>query len=351
MVISEGIFRKEAGCEQIATNIRDVARAAGVSVATVSKVLNGYTTVNKKTKERVLEFVKEMQFRPNSAACALVGRRSMTIGIFLTTGLAHPFFTQILSGMEQSLKSKGYDLIYLAQLSWSNDYSFVRHCQSRNVEGVVVFGFQHDDMNFSELIESGIPSLFIDLDVCEGRAGYISSDNQDAAQRTVQYLSGLNHRKISFLSGNKESYVSRHRLEGYRIGLEQAEIPYREYYVAEGDFTRETGYTAMQKLLALPEPPTGVICCSDMSAVGAMDAIRDAGLSVPEHISVIGFDDIEIASNVRPALTTVRQDMITIGRRSIELLDDLINNKELSPPEVIVPTKLIIRDSCAPVRE
>ncbi len=331
----------------MATNIRDVAKAAGVSIATVSKVLNGYTTVNEKTKERVLQFVKDMQFHPNSAARSLVGRRSMTIGIFLTAGLAHPFFTQILSGMEQALKTKGYDLIYLAQLSWSKDYSFVRHCQSRNVEGVVVFGFQHENMNFDELIQSGIPTVFIDLDVREGRAGYISSDNEAATERTVQYLSGLQHNKISFLSGNKDAYASRHRLQGYRTGLEQAKLPYRENYVVEGDFTRETGYLAMKMLLALPEPPTAVICCSDMSAVGALDAIREAGLAVPEDISVIGFDDIEIASNVRPALTTVRQDMMTIGRRSIELLDELINDEALPPPEEIVPTELVIRDTCA----
>jgi LacI family transcriptional regulator len=334
----------------MATNIRDVAKAAGVSVATVSKVLNGYTTVNENTKERVLQFVKEMQFRPNSAARSLVGRRSMTIGIFLTTGLAHPFFTQILAGMEQALKAKGYDLIYLAQLSWNREYSFVRHCQSRNVEGVVVFGFQHEDMNFDELIESGIPTLFIDLDVRGGRAGYISSDNLEGTRQAVNYLAGLNHRRISFLSGNKDSYVSRHRLEGYRAGLARAGLDFREDYVAEGDFTRETGYVAMGKLLALPEPPTSVICCSDMSAVGAMEAIRDAGLSVPEDISVIGFDDIEIASYVRPALTTVRQDMITIGRRSVELLDDLIMDKKLPPPEEIVPTELIVRESCGPAR-
>lgn len=335
----------------MATNIRDVASKAGVSVATVSKVLNGYTTVNANTKKRVLQVVKDLQFKPNAAARSLVGRRSMTIGIFLTTGLAHPFFTQILAGMEQSLKIKGYDLIYLAQLSWSDEYSFVRHCQSRNIEGVVVFGFQHDDMNFDELVESGIPSLFIDLDVKENRAGYISSDNQDAVKSAVQYLTSLNHHRISFLSGIKSAYVNRLRLEGYLAGLEEAVIPYREDYVAEGDFTKETGYLAMERLLKLPERPTAVICCSDMSAVGAMEAIRDYGLSVPEDLSVIGFDDIEIASYVQPPLTTVRQDMITIGKRVIELLDELIMDEQLTPPEAIIPTELIIRGSCGPAKE
>ncbi|QMV42301.1 LacI family DNA-binding transcriptional regulator [Cohnella cholangitidis] len=213
-----------------------------------------------------------------------------------------------------------------------------------------MFGFQHEDMNFDELVESGIPTLFIDLDVRENRAGFISSDNEEAVQRVMQYLVGLQHRRISFISGNKESYANRFRLEGYRAGLAEAGLPYRGDYVAEGDYTREAGYRGMKELLALSDPPTAVVCCSDMSAIGAMEAITEAGLSVPGDISVVGFDDIELASYVRPALTTVRQDRITIGRKSIEMLDELINDAELAPPETIVPTELIVRDSCGPAK-
>ncbi|MFC5529938.1 LacI family DNA-binding transcriptional regulator [Cohnella yongneupensis] len=331
----------------MATNIRDVAKAAGVSVATVSKVLNGYTTVNQQTKEKVLRIVKETRFTPNSAARSLVGRRSMTIGMFLTTGLAHPFFAHILSGMEQSLKSMGYDLIYLTQIQWDKDYSFVRHCQSRNVEGVVVFGFQHDDMDFSELIDSGIPTLFIDLDVKEQRTGYISSDNETGVQEALRYLNGLNHRRIAFLSAIETSYVSRHRLQGYQAGLAEAGLSFDDSLVVASDFTKEGGYRAMKQLLARPTRPTAVICCSDTGALGAYQAIRDAGLSVPEDISVIGFDDIEIASEIQPALTTVRQDTNTIGRKAIELLDALITDVSMQPPEAIVPTQLVIRGSCS----
>lgn len=335
----------------MATNIRDVAKAAGVSVATVSKVLNGYTTVNQQTKEKVLRIVKETRFTPNSAARSLVGRRSMTIGMFLTTGLAHPFFAHILSGMEQSLKAMGYDLIYLTQIHWSKEYSFVRHCQSRNVEGVIVFGFQHDDMDFSELIESDIPTLFIDLDMKAARTGYISSDNEAGVRDAVRYLTGLKHRRIAFLSGIPTSYVSRPRLQGYREGLAEAGLPYREDYVVGSDFEKEGGYAAMKQLLALSERPTAVICSSDTGAVGAIQAIREAGLSVPEDISVVGYDDIDLAGHVHPALTTVRQDTNAIGRQAIELLDGLITDEKKEPPVAIVPTQLIIRDSCAVAKE
>ncbi len=335
----------------MATNIRDVAKAAGVSVATVSKVLNGYTTVNQQTKEKVLRIVKETRFTPNSAARALVGRRSMTIGMFLTTGLAHPFFAHILTGMEQSLKAMGYDLIYLTQIHWNKEYSFVRHCQSRNVEGVVVFGFQHDDMDFAELIDSGIPTLFIDLDVKDKRTGFISSDNESGVRDAIRYLTGLKHRRIAFLSGIGSSYVSRHRLLGYREGLEEAGIAFDESYVVASDFEKEGGYRAMKRLLELSTPPTAVICSSDTGAVGAIQAIREAGLSVPGDISVVGFDDIDLASHVHPALTTVRQDTNTIGRKAIELLDALITDEETEPPEAIVPTTLVVRESCAVAKE
>lgn len=332
------------------TNIRDVAKAAGVSVATVSKVLNGYTTVNQQTKEKVLRIVKETRFTPNSAARALVGRRSMTIGMFLTTGLAHPFFAHILSGMEQSLKTMGYDLIYLTQIHWAKEYSFVRHCQSRNVEGVIVFGFQEDDADFSELIASGIPTVFIDLDVKGERTGFISSDNETSLIEAMRYLAGLNHRRIAFLSAIESSYVTRQRMRGYKNGLAEAGIAFDPEYVVASDFTKEGGYVAMRRILALPTPPSAVICSSDVGAIGAMEAIREAGLSVPEDISVIGFDDIELAVHMQPPLTTIRQDTNTIGRQAIELLDAMITDERKQPPEAIVPTELIVRGSCGPAR-
>lgn len=335
----------------MATNIRDVAKAAGVSVATVSKVLNGYTTVNQQTKERVLQVVKETRFTPNSAARSLVGRRSMTIGMFLTTGLAHPFFAHILSGMEETLKRMGYDLIYLTQLHWNKEYSFVRHCQSRNVEGVIVFGFQQGDMDFSELIDSDIPSLFIDLDMKGDRTGFISSDNAAGIREAMKYLIGLKHRRIAFLAGIPNAYVSRPRLQAYLEGLAEAGIPHREEYIVGSDFDKEGGYQSMKQLLALPERPTAVICSSDTSAVGAIKAIREAGLSVPEDISIVGFDDIDLASHVHPALTTVRQNTNAIGRQAIELLDALITEKLDEPPVAIVPVELVIRDSCAEAKE
>lgn len=323
--------------------IRDIAKAAGVSVATVSKVLNDYSTVSRATREKVLALVAQMQFRPNEAARSLVGRRSMTIGILLTSGLSNPFFVHLLGGIDEALKERGYDLIYLAQLSAHPEYNFVQHCRSRNVEGVLAFGFQLGELDADKLVESGIPTLFIDLNLTGKRAGYISSDNKEAVQGTVRYLHELGHRRIAYIAGLPGSYVGERRLAGYHEAMADVGLSPDPDYLVIGDFTQETGYRGMQQLLALPKRPTAVVCGSDKAAIGALQAAREAGVAVPVELSIVGFDDIDEARVVHPPLTTVRQDMPALGRRAIELLDRLIVDPESAPPAVILPTQLIAR--------
>ncbi|GIQ68828.1 LacI family transcriptional regulator [Xylanibacillus composti] len=332
-------------------NIREIAELAGVSIATVSKVINGYTSVSAKTREKVMQIVNDTGFMPNSAARELVKKRSMTLGIFLTTGLTHPFFHQLLGGIEVALKEKGFDLIYLAQLGWTEEYSFVRHLRSRNVEGVLVFGFQRRDLNFDELIQSEIPTIFIDLDLTGPRSGYITSENKHSIKRAVEYLYSLNHRKIAFITGTLESFAGRLRFEAYRQAISDLGLPYVAEFVAAGNWEKPSGYSGTKRFLALQDRPTAIICSSDMSAIGAMEAVMDAGLSVPDDISVIGFDDIELTQHLRPALTTIRQNTFQIGKQAVELLVEMINNPDSPPPAVAIPTELIIRDSCTVHRE
>jgi len=333
----------------MAPNIRDIARMAGVSVATVSKVINNYPHISPKTKEKVMTVIKDAQFMPNSVARGLVKGRSMTLGMFLTTGLVHPFFVHILAGMEDSLKESGFDLLYLSQVNWNPDYSFVRHCMSRNVEGVVVFGFQRFDLNLDELVQSEIPAIFIDLDMLGKKAGYVTSDNVDGIRKSVRYLKEIGHTRIAFLTGGLESYVGKLRFEGYKQGLADLGLPYLSEYVYIGDFSRESGIEATQKFLSLEHRPTAIVCSSDMGAVGVIEAMKEAGLSVPGDMSVIGFDDIDIATHTMPSLTTIRQDTFGIGQNSIRLLLEIINNANCPPPTMIVPTELVVRDSCAPL--
>ncbi|MEK0315105.1 LacI family DNA-binding transcriptional regulator [Cohnella sp. 56] len=331
----------------MAKNIRDIAKSAGVSVTTVSKVINNHPSVSSKTKERVLQIIRDERFIPSHTARGLVKGRSKTLGIFLTTGLSHPFFSNVMVGMEDALKQTGYDLMYLAQIDWSPEYSLVRHALSRNVEGVLIFGFHKHDLNFDEMIQSEIPTVFIDMDMIGIRAGFVTSDNVESIKVAVRYLHELKHRKIAFLSGQLDSYVGKLRFEGYRQAIHELGLPYLSEYIATGDFTKASGYKAMKAFLQLKEPPTAVVCSSDMGAVGVMEAAKEAGLSVPNDLSVIGFDDIELAKHMQPALTTTHQDFHTIGYQSVLMLNDMINSPNVPPPALVVPTTFAVRESCA----
>ncbi|WP_158629985.1 LacI family DNA-binding transcriptional regulator [Cohnella sp. AR92] len=336
----------------MSANIRDIAKAAGVSVSTVSKALNGYSSVSDATRAKVLRIANELRYEPNAAARALVGQRSMTLGVSLTTGLTHPFFGSLLGGIDRALQEKGYDLIYLSQAHINPEYSLVRHCRTRNVEGVLVFGFQDTDRDFVELIDSDLPAVFIDLDIQASRIGMVTSDNAQATREAVRHLHALGHRRIAYIAGLADSYVEKLRKQGFRQGLLENGLSERSEYRAGEDFTRESGYEAMHRLLSLEERPTAVVCCSDMSAFGAMEAAEERGLSIPEDVSVVGFDDIEAARSVRPALTTIRQDMPRMGYEAVMLLDRLIAEETDSiselPKRVVLPTEWISRDSCGP---
>lgn len=331
----------------MANNIRDIAKLAGVSVTTVSKVINNQPYVSLKTKERVLQVIRDEQFVPNHTARGLVKGRSKTLGMFITTSLSHPFFSNVIVGFEDALKSTGYDLLYLAKFDWSTEYSLVQHCLSRNLEGVIIFGFQRHELNFDEIIQSEIPTIFIDMDLIGRRAGFVTSDNIESMKNAVKHLHELSHRKIAFIAGQLDSYVGKLRFEGYRQAVQELRLPYLPAYISMGDFTKESGYKAMKGFLELHEPPTAIVCSSDMSAVGVMEAAAEAGLSIPHDISIIGFDDIEMSRHTNPPLTTIRQDFHTIGNQSIHLLNDMINSPSFPPPALIVPTQLIIRKSCA----
>lgn len=326
-------------------NIRDIAREAGVSVATVSKVMNNYPHVSQKTRDKVMRVIKDSNFMPNSVARTLVRKRSMTLGLLLATGLRHPFFHAMLVGMEEALKKSGYDLIYLAQISWDKSYSVVQHCRSRNVEGVLAFGFPHDALNWDDLIEANIPAMFVDLDIKGGRAGYITSDNAGAIHEAVDHLVGLGHRRIAILAGLPSSHVGRVRRAAFLDAMAAHGLEVPAPWVVNSTFKSEGGFAAASELLARPERPTAIICASDLEAGGVIEAAQAAGLKVPEDLSVIGFDDIDMAAHCNPPLTTIRQDVERIGREALELLVELVQNPKMPPPERIIPAKLIVRQS------
>lgn len=333
------------------TTIRDLAKRAGVSVATVSRALNSYPDVNEETRQKVLTLARELNFKPSAMARGLVTRRSNLVGVFfrdhINSDLLHPFFQEVIVGFKKTVGQAGFDLLFFTnQEEGHQDFSYARRCRHRQVDGAVVMGVNPHDPEVFELAASGIPCMAVDMDLIGKRAGYVMSDSVQGAVTAVRHLYGLGHRRIGFISGIASTRPGHDRIIGYRKALEELRLPYRSEYVEDGDFTQVGGYAAMQRLLRLEQPPTAIFAAGDMMAIGAIAACRDRHLRVPEEMAVVGFDDIQIAGIVHPALTTIRQDKERLGAAAGESLIRMIDDPAYTPPPVVLSTELVIRESC-----
>jgi LacI family transcriptional regulator len=337
--------------------IKELARVSGVSVGTVSRALNGYTDVRPETRERIMRLARELDYTPAAAARSLVTQRSHIIGVFMETGeghpdLQHPFFHEVLGGLKQRVGSHGFDLLLFASERPGNGYgphSYLKRARHHSVDGCALIGLEPDDAEVRRLARADIPLAAIDMDL-EGEAvEVVMSDNEGGAAAAVRHLHDIGHRRIATITGVLDSRPGADRLRGYRQALQACGLAYRDEYVAYGDFYVESGRRAMADLLSLDEPPTAVFAASDMMALGAIRAVGDAGLNVPADVSVIGFDDIQLADHMNPPLTTVRQDKAGLGVAAGTALVRLIDGK---PDDVtqstVLPVELVRRGSTRP---
>ena len=330
--------------------IKDIASEADVSIATVSKVLNNYSDISPKTRKKVMEIVREKNFRPNANARSLIMNKSFSIGIFFkdhqNSGLRHPFFRDVIYGLERVFCDFGYDLV-LFSAKWGDEYRYVEKCNYRQVDGAILMGMPPDDKYLDALLEAEIPSVFVDLDVTGDYATYVMSDNLEGAASAVRYLHKLGHRKIGMIMGEKITRPAQERLLGYQKTLVELGISYRSEWVIEGEFSESGGFKSMKQILSLEEMPTAIFCQGDEIALGVINAIKSEGLDVPGDFSVIGFDDIDLSRYIEPKLTTIKQDKFNMGKKAANLLIKMINEPgEKFEPEIL-PTKLIERESCA----
>lgn len=329
-------------------DIRDIARLAGVSTATVSKVLNNYSEVSDATKVRILKIVEEVGYIPNSSARALSTKRTWLIGIVysehLHIGLEHNFFSGILEAFKREVETLGYDVVFIS----GRDIGYLKRCQVRNVDGVFVVTADLMDTGLTELFDSKIKC--VTTDVPYKSIPLVYSDNRQGSILAVEHLTQLGHRRIAHIAGPQTSIAGQERLDGYRTGLAKANIDYDESLVIEAlEYDSHSGYTCMKQLLQLPQRPTAVFVMCDLTALGAIHAINEHGLKVGEDISVVGFDDIELSSHIHPALTTVKQNRKAIGRTLAQILHKSINSEKVEE-RTIIETKLIIRESTTPLK-
>ncbi|MHA6532330.1 LacI family DNA-binding transcriptional regulator [Paenibacillus sp. BAC0078] len=333
------------------TTIYDIAKKTGYSPTTVSKAFNNYSDVREKTRQEILRTAQEMGYLPNAHARTLTTKKSWTIGVLFVegsgVGIRHPFFSAVIESFKQVAVAKGYALMFISKDVGGKQSGYLENCRIRGVDGVVVFLSDYEDPYFRELLESDIPTVILDYDTAESHT--VCSDNVGGAQQAVEYLASLGHHRIAHISGGGHTYPGSQRELGYAAAMKQRGLEVREDYIVEGAFySREGGYGAMVQLLELPERPTAVFAAGDLLALGAIMAAKDKGLSVPGDISVMGYDDIELAGYVTPALTTVRQDTELLGTRAAEILLASIDGNREKKEKLTLPVEVVVRESCAP---
>src|SRR3954469_225661 len=338
------------------TTIKELARLSGVSVGTVSRALHGYTDVSQETRERVIRLAQELDYTPNAAARTLVTERSHVVGLFLDTGegrpdLQHPFFHEVLAGFKDMLGAAGFDLLLFASEQPGNGYgphSYLKRARHHRVDGVVLMGVDVADPEVESLLRSEVFCVGVDMALSGPTNRSVMSDNVEGAEAAVRHLHELGHRRIATITGMLESRPGIDRLRGYRAAAQALGLAYRDEYVTYGDFYAESGREQTARLLQLPERPTAIFAAADMMAIGAVRAVAEAGLRVPEDLSIVGFDDIQLAPHINPPLTTMRQDKLGLGAAAGDALVARIAGDPRRDPLHRLPVELVVRGSTAP---
>jgi len=330
-------------------SIKDIAAAAGVSHSTVSRALRGSPLLKPETIARIRRIAEQQGYTASAVARSLVTRRTQTIGVVVTT-IADSFVAEVVGGIEETANDHGYS-VFLANSNAEpeREMKVVHSFAERRVDGIVVTSSRVGALYTPLLSQMHVPIVLINNQHPGEFVHSVMIDNLEASRDAVNHLIGLGHRRIAYL-GDRCGYQSdTERFAGYREALDCAGLPFQPELVAHGDGRPEGGLAAMQKLLSLADPPTAVFCYNDMSALGALKAVRDAGLRVPDEISLAGFDDLFVAQYSEPPLTTVRQPRRQMGRLAMETLLKLIEGGSVE--ELIrVPGELVIRRSTAPPR-
>ena len=326
-------------------SIKDIANACGVSIATVSKALNNHKDVSESTKTMIRETAKKMGYLPNTQARALKTNRTYNLGVLFAeraeSGLTHSYFAAVLNSFKNEAEANGYDITFISHKIGGNTLTYYEHCISRNVDGVMVANVDdYDDEGVSELLKSTVPTVTLDYRSDNNPA--VISDNRNGIISLVNYVHEKGHRKIAYIYGDV-SAVTKMRIESYREALIGLNIDVREDYLLKGKYhDPKTTEELASKLVRMSDSPTCIILPDDFSAIGALTAFEKLGMSVPEDISIVGYDGILLSQVLNPKLTTFRQDTDTLGMETARRLIALIK-KEIEPDSepVIVPGYLL----------
>lgn len=326
--------------------IVDVADEAGVSYATVSRVINNKDHVSPEKRERVLRAMAQLGYVANMQARSLAGGASRVVGL-LVDYLSSSYMDEIIRGIDEALDAENYDLmLYTTHRRKTKESAYVTKLTRKLADGLLLILPRNAGAYLDTLRQRQFPHVLVDYLSDRQNVPSVSTTNFRGAYDAMSFLLSLGHRRIGFITGTMEFGCARDRLDGYRAALKDHGIPADPQLVCEGNFMQPQGYQSAQKLLSLPEPPTAIFSSNDMMAFGVMEAARERGLRLPEDLSIVGFDDIPQASHVHPALTTVRQPLEEMGRSAAHLLLKYIAHPTAEIERIELPTRLVIRESC-----
>jgi len=325
--------------------IRDVADRAGVSIATVSRVLNDRADVSPETRERVREVAEAVGYSADPAARGLVTQRTQLVAVVVGDNAGHRdlsllFFGHVLAAISRRLARADYDALLVQRPELPMQHRF---------DAAILIGIDGNDQLVTDLWMRSAPFVGVDVRVGGRRNAFVGSDHREGMLLALAHLHELGHRRIAHVAGAHNTVAGADRIAAFEHETRRLGLDLPDGYVREADFSSAGGYQAASALLALDERPTAIVAASDLMALAALQAIRDAGLEPGRDVAVIGFDDIEAAALAHPPLTTIRQDRERLGIVAAERALELIEHADTTPPDTIIPVELVIRASTAGV--
>jgi LacI family transcriptional regulator len=322
--------------------IRDVARAAKVSVATVSRALNGHDNVTEEVRRRVLAVAHELRYSPHHAARSLSSRRTHTIGVVLPD-LHGEFFSELMRGIDQVARERGLHLLVSSYHGHPEEQASALRAMRGRVDGLLVMSPHAGDLDFLSENLAALPAVLINSQPTDGEQIALGIDNYGGARTLVEHLIATGHRRIAFIAGPENNFDAHERLRGFRDAMRA--IGQADPWVVPGDFGEASGHAAGRSLLVAKERPEAVFAANDMMALGCLFAFSQAGVRVPKEIALAGFDDIPLARYVVPSLTTMRVNIAELGAHAMRMLLDLRDGGDPGDrPAPMVP-ELIVRES------
>ena len=329
--------------------IRDVAREAGVSVATVSRVMNDSGPVSEGARARILEIAGRLRYTPNEAARTLILSRTSTLGVILPD-LHGEFFSEVIRGLDQAAKASGFHLLVSGSHNDAAETRAALRAMRGRVDGLVVMAPDSNAAGIASAVDD-VPVVLLNCPTVDGRADSIEIDNYGGAYQMVRHLAGARRRPVAIICGTPNNRDAAERLRGYRSATEDLRIARTPEWELAGSFTEASGYEAARRFLSLPDRPEALFAANDSMAIGALSALRDAGIDVPGDVVLGGFDDIPMAQYTSPPLSSVQVPMGTLGWEAVELLLNAVQQDDRHvTTRKTLPTTLVVRGSCGGAR-